>query len=168
MKCTKIFKASIWKFWEIQFWTTAYAFTQALCIIYKQWLLQSTLAMKYYKKKIVSIMHFCSKLVVVILFLTFLSLSLEYLLKTNDLFAFKETVGHYMMQLWNPWNEYISTVIVSKIENPLFPPKILNQISYQRFNSAVFLMQHTAMLNLYISVSELTNIDHSTMHLIWK
>lgn len=55
--------------------------------------------MKYYKKKIVSIMHFCPKLVVVILFLTFLSLSFEYLLKTNDLFAFKETVGHYMMQL---------------------------------------------------------------------
>lgn len=45
-------------------------------------------------------MRFCPKLVVVILFLKFLSLSLEYLLKTNGLFVFKEAVGHYIIQLW--------------------------------------------------------------------
>lgn len=46
---------------EKQCWTTAYVFTQTVGIIYKQWLLQSTLALKYYKKESVSIVHFLPK-----------------------------------------------------------------------------------------------------------
>lgn len=112
-------------------------------------------------------MRFCPKLVVVILFLKFLSLSLEYLLKTNGLFL-KRQWDITSSSSENSWNEYILTVIVSKTKNASSPLKILNQISYQRFNRAVFIMHDTVMLSqyLYLRTNQYRIIDHSTMHLI--
>lgn len=152
-------------------WTTAYVFTQTVSLIHKQWLLQSTLAMKYEKKKKYLLCIFCPKIVAVILFLTFLALSPDYLLNTNGLFVFKEAVEQYTIQPWSPWKWIYFNGYSFLNKESFIPTENIKPNIIQRFNRPVFIMQDTAMsicMSLYLRSNQYGIINNSTMHLLQK